>query len=133
MRRFLPFRIFAVQLLFTLFAAAAAVALVRQAFEKYAEQWRHEIAGIPVQLPLQPLVNEVAAAYLTRLEDVVPEGRDAVRQRISEGLGMLLKGVPAIQSLVVVDTDLRIRFASEKDPATTAVGPSPKIFQGRVP
>ncbi len=115
MRSFLPFRLFVVQLLFTLFAAAAAVALVRQAFERYAEEWRHEIAGIPAQLKLQPLVNEVAAAYLSRLEDVVPEGQETVQQRISEGLGFLLKSVPAIQGLVVVDTNLKIRFASDKD------------------
>jgi two-component system, sporulation sensor kinase E len=114
-RSLLPFRIFVVQLLFTVVAAAAAVALVRQAFERYAEAWRQEIAAIPVQLPLQPLVNEVAAAYLTRLEDAVPERREAARERISEGLASLLMAVPAISSLVVVDTDLRIQFASDKD------------------
>jgi signal transduction histidine kinase len=114
-RSLLPIRIFVVHLLFTLGAAAAAVVLVRQAFEQYAEEWRHEIAGLSVQLPMQPLVNEVASGYLKRLEDVVPERRDAAQERISEGLGSLLQAVPAIASLVVVDTDLRIRFASDKD------------------
>ncbi|MBZ5640409.1 MAG: hypothetical protein LAO51_16835 [Acidobacteriia bacterium] len=115
MRRLLPLRIFVVQLLFTVGAAATAVVLVRQAFERYADEWRREIAGLPVQLSLQPLVNEVAAAYLKRLGDVVPERREAARARISEGLGSLLMAVPAIASLVVVDSDLRIQFASDKN------------------
>ncbi len=115
MRNLLPIRIFAVHLLFTLVAAAIAVLLVRQAFERYAGEWRREIAGIPTQLSLQPLVNEVAAAYLKRLEDEIPERRDAARERISEGLGSLLRAVPAIASLVVVDANLRIQFASDKD------------------
>jgi signal transduction histidine kinase len=114
-RNFLPIRIFLVQLLFTLFAAAAAVALVREAFEQYANEWRRQIAALPVQLPLQPLVNEVAAAYLKRLDDAIPEQREAARERISDGLASLLKAVPAISSLVVVDTNLRIQFSSDTD------------------
>jgi signal transduction histidine kinase len=114
-RNLLPIRIFVVHLLFTLVAAAIAVLLVRQAFERYAGEWRREIEAIPAQLSLQPLVNEVAAAYLKRLEDEIPERRAVVQERISEGLGSLLRAIPAIASLVVVDANLRIQYAPDKD------------------
>ena len=115
MKRTLPLRIFLAQLAFTVVAAAAAVFLVRQAFERYAAEWERSVEGLPTQMSLQPLVNEVAAAFLVRLEDTVPERRDAARERISEGIGSLLKAVPAVQSLVVVDTNLTIQYASDKD------------------
>lgn len=115
MKRTLPLRIFLAQLAFTVVAAAAAVVLVRQAFERYATKWEQSVEGLPTQMSLQPLVNEVAAAFLVRLEDTVPERREAARERISEGIGSLLKAVPAIRSLVVVDTNLTIQYASDKD------------------
>ena len=115
MKRSLPVRIFLVQLLFAVASAAAVVWLVRQAFESYARQWEQQIEALPHELSLQPLVNEVAAAYLKRLEDAVPERRDAARERISDGLASLLRAIPPIASLVVVDADLRIQFASDKN------------------
>lgn len=115
MRFPLSLRIFLIHLIFTVGAAAVAVRLVRQTFESYEASWQREVENLPTELPLQPLVNEIATVFMTRLEDPVEERREAARERISEGLASFLKAIPAIQSLVIVDTDLRIRYASDKD------------------
>ncbi len=114
MRRSLPLRIFTVQLIFTVGAAALAVYLVRRSFVEYGERWRREVESLRTELPLQPLVNEVAAAFLRRIQEPLPEQQEEARKRIAEGLGSLLKGVPSIQTLIVVDSELRIQYASDK-------------------
>lgn len=115
MKRLLPLRIFLVQLLFTLGAGGAAVFLVRQAFESYGNEWRQQVVDLPPQIALQPLVNQVAAAYLRRLQDPVEEQRELTRERISEGISSLVKAMPAIESLIVVDSNLTIQYASDRD------------------
>ena len=62
MRLSLPLRIVLVHLIFSLGAAAAAVALVRQSFRAYRQQWASEVRTIPPEAVFQPLAHEVAAA-----------------------------------------------------------------------
>lgn len=115
MRIALPLRLFLVQMAFILVAGVVAVRLVERKFEDYAETWRLQTATLPAELPLQPLLDEVAGAYLKRLESPYPEVQRQVESTVSETLNLLLKTLPGVASVVVVDEDLRIRFASTPD------------------
>jgi signal transduction histidine kinase len=111
----LPLRILLVHLAFTVGAGAVATYFIWDTFSAYARRVEREIATLPVELPLQPLVNEVAGAYLRRLDSSVPEVRQAVKERVSEGIDSLLRAVPNIESLLIVDPEFRIQYASSQE------------------
>ncbi|HEX5045340.1 MAG TPA: PDC sensor domain-containing protein, partial [Candidatus Polarisedimenticolaceae bacterium] len=113
MRLSLPLRIVLVHLIFSLGAAAAAVVLVRQQFQAYRQQWASELATVPPETVFQPLAHEVARSLLLRLENQVPESREAIQQQISDGLRAILKGIGSISGVWIVDTQGRIVFAPD--------------------
>lgn len=113
MRLSLPLRIVLVHLIFSLGAAAAAVVLVRASFQAYRQQWASELVTIPPEAVFQPLAHEVARSLLLRLENQVPESREAIQQKISDGLHAILKGLPSIEGVWIVDQQGRIVFAPD--------------------
>ena len=113
MRLSLPLRIVLVQLIFSLGAAAAAVVLVRQTFQAYQREWASELRTIPPEAVFQPLAHEVARSLLLRLENQVPESREAIQQQISDGLRAILKGIRSIEGVWIVDQAGRIVFAPD--------------------
>ncbi len=117
MRFSLPFRIFLVHLAFSLLAAALAVYLVRDSFQRYRERWEREVETLPAEELFQPFANEMARSLLLRLEEVgeTEEARDAIRNRISAALDILLRGLPGVRGIVVVDRDRRIQYASDPE------------------
>jgi len=76
----LPLRIVLIHLIFSLGAAAAAVVLVRSQFQAYRQKWASELVTIPPEAVFQPLAHEVARSLLLRLENQVPESREAIQQ-----------------------------------------------------
>ena len=117
MRVSLPFRLFLVHLVFTIGAGYAAVVLVARFFEQYAQSWQHEVArSFAVDL-YRPLAAEVARSLLRAQESEFPEVREERRGRIMEGLRAVVKDLRGIRSIVVVDRDVTIQFAS--DPAAS--------------
>ncbi len=113
MRLSLPLRIVLVHLIFSLGAAAAAVVLVRSQFHAYRQKWASELVTIPPEAVFQPLAHEVARSLLLRLENQVPESREAIQQQISDGLRAILKGLPSIEGVWIVDPQGRIVFAPD--------------------
>jgi hypothetical protein len=109
----LPLRIVLVHLIFSLGAAAAAVVLVRTSFQAYRQQWASELVTIPPEAVFQPLAHEVARSLLLRLENQVPESREAIQQKVSDGLRAILKGLPSIEGVWIVDQQGRIVFAPD--------------------
>lgn len=112
MRVPLSVRIFLVQLVFVAGAAAVAAYMVNSAFRRYARSWEQEVATLPTERLLQPVASEVAHSLLLAL-DKLPEVRERDQEAIARGLRAILKGVPAVRYLIVVDGERRIQFASE--------------------
>jgi signal transduction histidine kinase len=108
----LSVRIFLVQLVFVAGAAAVAAYMVNSAFRRYARSWEQEVATLPTERLLQPVASEVAHSLLLAL-DKLPEVRERDQEAIARGLRAILKGVPAVRYLIVVDGERRIQFASE--------------------
>ena len=115
MRVTLPVRLFLIQFLFTVGAGTAAVLLVRRSFEGYNERWRHEVTATFAAELYGPMAAEVARSLLIGQESEFPEVREERRNRIAEGLATVLRGLPNIRSVLILDRDLRIQYAS--DPA----------------
>ena len=117
MRPSLPLRLFLVHLVFTVGAGVIAVYLVARSFESYAEGWRARVrTAFPAEM-YRPFANEVARSLLLGQDADYPEVRERRRETIASGLGAVLREIPSIRSIVVVDDDLRIQYAS--DPAVT--------------
>lgn len=102
-------------LVLTLGAGWFAIREVRSKFAAYEESWRRQVASVPVERVFSPLVHEVARSLLLASEESLPEVREARRRRISEGLQAMLRGIEGLRGVVVLDSDLRIQFAT--DPA----------------
>lgn len=114
MRVSLPLRLFFIHLVFTLGAGGVAVLMVRHSFYRYNERWQEKVATVvPAEL-YGPFANEVARSLLLGLESEYPEVRERNRSLIAGGLKTLLKDLRGIESVVVVDNDLRIQYASEE-------------------
>jgi signal transduction histidine kinase len=113
----LSLRIFLVHLVFTAGAAALAVVLAQYSFDRYKAEWVEQIQGHAPEVLFQPFANEVARSLLRRLEQGYPEEvQQRERLEVSEGLRVLLRGIPSVQSLLVVDREGRIMHASEPEP-----------------
>ncbi len=104
-------RIFLVQLLFTIGAAAAAVLMVQSAFQRYAERWERSVATFPAEQLFQPVASEVARSLLLRLDEP-PEVRERDQEIITRGLNALLKGLPSLSYVIVTDRDHRIQYSN---------------------
>ncbi len=113
MRPSLSVRLFLVHLAFTVAAGALAVVLVRRSFERYSQRWQEQVSASLTADLYVPVTKLVARSLLVSLEAEYPEVRERRRERISEGLRTVVKDFPAIRSVVVVDRDLRIQFASD--------------------
>ncbi len=113
MRFSLPLRLFLVHLIFTVGAGTAAVILVRRSFEGYNERWRREVAATFAAELYRPMASEVARSLLLGQDSEFPEVREERRNRIAEGLATVLRGLPNIQSVLILDRDLRIQYASD--------------------
>jgi signal transduction histidine kinase len=115
----LPLRIFLMHLAFTAGAAGLAVFFVDDQFRRYKASWDREVQTLPGEILFQPFANEVARSLLLRLEGgFAEEVEERDRREISQGVGVLLRELPSIRSVVVVDRDGKIQYASQ----TEAVG-----------
>lgn len=112
MRLSLPIRILAVHLVFTLGAGAAAAWLVLKQFDDYAARWERSVATLPAEQLLQGFGSEAARALLLRLESF-PEVAERDQERITLGLNAVLRELPSVKGMLIVDRDRRIRYASE--------------------
>ncbi len=112
MRIPLAFRIFAAHLVFTVVVVFAAVWSVQRAFEEYFRTWKGRLETIPAEAIFQPLAQEVGRSLLLQ-EDSLPEVREREQARITEGLRSVLKGIRSVDSVLVIDTENRILFASD--------------------
>ena len=110
MRLTLPVRIVLIHLVFTVGALAVAVPLVQRSFRQYRDEWKRSIETLPPESLLTPLAHEVARSLLLRLEQPYPEVQEANQRQISEGLRAILRELPSVESLVIVDHDGRIRY-----------------------
>ncbi len=116
MRFSLPLRIFLVHLTFTVGAAALAVVLVGYSFQRYKTEWQKQVETLSTEAVFQPFANEVARSLLLRLDQGFPEEvRERDRQRVSEGITVLLHELPSIESLLIVDREGRIMYSSDPD------------------
>lgn len=108
----LPIRILVVHLVFTLGAGAAAAWLVLKQFDDYAARWERSVATLPAEQLLQGFGSEAARALLLRLESY-PEVAERDQERITLGLNAVLRELPSVKGMLIVDRDRRIRYASE--------------------
>lgn len=108
----LPVRIFLAHLLLTLGAGAVLVWLVRDSFEKYFRRWEQGLATLPAEQLLNGVGAEVARAFLLRAESL-PEVKERDQKRITDGLRAVLSEIPSVESILILDRDRRIQFASE--------------------
>src|SRR4029078_668458 len=72
-----------------------------------------ELVTIPPEAVFQPLAHEVARSLLLRLENQVPEAGEPIQQQTSDGLRAILKGLPSIEGVWIVDPQGRIVFAPD--------------------
>ena len=114
MRIPLSFRIFAAHLAFTVAVGAAAAWSVQKVFQDYFVTWKGKLETVPAEAIFQPLAQEVGRSLLLQ-EDQIEEVRDRNQERIAEGLRSVLKGIPSVASLLIVDTEDRIQYASHPD------------------
>lgn len=112
MRVPVAFRIFAAHLVFTVAVAFAAVWSVQRAFEEYFRSWKGRLETIPAEAVFQPLAQEVGRSLLLR-RDALPEVWEREQARITEGLGSVLKGIPSVDSVLILDPENRIVYASD--------------------
>ncbi len=112
MRLPIALRIFAAHLAFTVVVAFAAVWSVERAFDEYFRTWKDRLATIPAEAIFQPLAQEVGRSLLLQ-EDSLPEVREREQERITDGLKSVLKGIPSVESVLIIDTENRILFASD--------------------
>ncbi len=113
MRVSLPLRLFLVHLIFTVGAGTVAVLMVRRSFERYSESWQHEVAATFAAELYGPMAAEVARSLLLGQESEFPEVREERQSRITKGLHAVLKGLPSIRSVLIVDREMRIQYASD--------------------
>lgn len=113
----LPLRIFLIHLAYTLvFALGAgwlAIYMVQDAYDRYSARWRTEVETFNLEQMFYPMANEVARSLLLKTTDVPQEVRDTYRERISQGLSAVLKGLPVVESVIILDRDHRIVYASD--------------------
>jgi signal transduction histidine kinase len=109
----LPFKILAVHLAFVVAAGVVASWLVRGQFEKYHRRWQASVSTLPAEKLLLAFGQETSRALLLREEQTIPEVAERDRPRISIGLQAVLKELPSVKYLAIVDRDARIRFASD--------------------
>ena len=109
----LPLRLFLVQLIFTLGAGVVAVLIVRRSFERYNEQWKQEVSIHLATELYRPWANEIGRSLLLARESEFPEVREQRQSSIASGLQGVLKGLPSIRSVLIVDEDMRIQYASD--------------------
>jgi signal transduction histidine kinase len=112
----LPLRIFLMHLVFTVGAAGLAVYVVDDQFRRYKERWEQEVETLPGEVLFQPFASEVARSLLLRLEGgFAEEVEEHERGRISDAVGILLRELPSVRGVVVVDRDGKIQYASESE------------------
>ncbi len=112
MRFSLPLRLFVLQLLFAVAAGAVVYLSVEEAFNRYYQDWAARIDTVPAEQLYQGFANEVGRSLLLRLR-YVPEVQQRDRERIGQGLNVLLKDIPSIESIVIVDANHRIQYAKD--------------------
>jgi signal transduction histidine kinase len=108
----LPLRIFLVHLVFMVAIGAGAVAMVYRYFGEYQRAWVSSLRTTPAESLYSPLATEVARSLLLSLESGTPEAQDKASREVGESLNAILEAVTSLDSLVVVDLDGRIRYAS---------------------
>jgi signal transduction histidine kinase len=114
----LPGRIFLLHLAFILLVTVVGgwlvVRVLRDSYRGYAEEWQAEVESFPVENLYLPLAAEVGRTLLLRMgEEQAPEVRDGHRERITEGLREVLRAVPSIKGLFILDRDRVIQYASD--------------------
>lgn len=112
MRIPIAFRIFAAHLVFTVVVAFAAVWSVQRAFDEYFSTWKGRLETIPAEAIFQPLAHELGRSLLLQT-DALPEVWEREQARITEGLRSVLKGIPSVDSVLILDTENRIVYASD--------------------
>lgn len=112
MRIPIAFRIFAAHLVFTVVVAFAAVWSIQRAFEEYFRTWKGRLETIPAEAIFQPLAHELGRSLLLQ-KDALPEVWEREQARITEGLRSVLKGIPSVDSVLILDTEDRILYASD--------------------
>jgi signal transduction histidine kinase len=110
----LSLRIFVAHLAFTVAVGAAAAWSVQLAFDDYFRSWKERLETVPAEAIFQPLAQEVGRSLLLQ-EDELEEVREQNQARIAEGLRSVLKGIPSVDSVLIVDTEDRIQYASQPD------------------
>lgn len=113
MRIPLAIRIFLAQLAFAVAVGAVAYGFVDTTFRNYFESWKSRLETFPAEAVWSPLAHEVGRSLLIQ-EGKIEEARDLNRERIVAGLESFLRGIPSIQSMLVVDSENRILFSNDR-------------------
>lgn len=115
----LSLRIFLVHLVyilvFTTSAGYIVSKIVQESYRDYGERWEQQVATWPIEQYFQPMAEEVARSLLRETRSGFPERDQNVREKVADGLSVVLKGIPAVKSMLVLDRSLRIQYASNSD------------------
>ena len=115
----LSLRIFLVHLVyilvFTTTAGYIVSKIVQESYREYGERWEQQVATWPIEQYFRPMAEEVARSLLLGTSSGFPEKNQNVREKVADGLSVVLKGIPAVKSMLVLDRSLRIQYASNAD------------------
>ncbi|MBD3866645.1 MAG: hypothetical protein IFK94_00830 [Acidobacteria bacterium] len=131
----LSLRIFLVHLVyilvFTTTAGYIVSRIVQESYRDYGERWEKQVATWPIEQYFQPMAEEVARSLLRETSSGFPEKNQNVREKVADGLLVVLKGIPAVKSMLVLDRSLRIQYASDADALDLAfTKDEDKVFLG---
>ncbi len=116
----LTLRLFLVHLLYTLAFTAVAgfvtVRVVQKSYVDYVRKVQEQVSTIKMEKEFMPMMEEVALSLLRATSGDIPEANEKQRREISAGLNVVLRGLPAVQGFLLLDSDNRIQYASETRP-----------------
>ncbi len=135
MRISLSLRIFLVHLVYTLvFTTTAGYVvsrIVQESYREYGERWEQQVATWPIEQYFRPMAEEVARSLLRETSSDIPEANEKARKEVANGLKIVLRGMPTVQSMLILDRGLRIQYASNVDALDLAfTKEEDKIFLG---
>jgi PAS domain S-box-containing protein len=131
----LSLRIFLVHLVyilvFTTSAGYIVSRIVQESFRNYGEAWEKQVETWPIEQYFRPMAEEVARSLLRETSSGFPEKNETAREKVADGLSVVLKGIPTVKSMLVLDRSLRIQYASNADALDLAfTKEEDKIFLG---
>ncbi len=80
---------------------------------KYGERWEKQVETWPIEQYFRPMAEEVARSLLRETSSGFPEKNETSREKVADGLSVVLKGIPTVKSMLVLDRSLRIQYASD--------------------